>query len=68
MKTKNNSPSDVEQSVKPEIARKEDPKANPHQADPVSAPSPPMDGKKPVSADAGAVEKFLIATDTNGGD
>ena len=60
MKTINNLLSDVDQ--------KENPKANPHQADPVSAPSPPMDGKKPVSADAGAVEKFLIATDTNGGD
>ena len=31
-----------------------------------TVPSPPLDGKKPIPA--GEVEKFLVTTDTSGGD
>lgn len=37
-------------------------------ADPVANPSPPIDGRKPIPAGKEAVEKFLVATDTEGGD
>ena len=35
---------------------------------PVAEPAPPMDGKKPVAKGADEVEKFLVITDTGGGD
>ena len=35
---------------------------------PPSLPSPPMDGKQPIPAGDLEVEKFLISTDTEGGD
>ena len=35
-------------------------------AAPHNLPSPPLDGKKPIPA--GEVEKFLVTTDTSGGD
>jgi hypothetical protein len=41
---------------------------DPIDAEPVAEPSPPMDGKKPIPAGDSAVEKFLVATDTEGGD
>ena len=46
------------------------PKTNPHNTtgEPVANPQPPMDGKKPVPAGMDEVEKFLIATDSAGGD
>jgi hypothetical protein len=37
-------------------------------AAPVSVPSPPVDGAKPVPAGDKEVEKFLVTTDTGGGD
>ena len=37
-------------------------------ADPVASPAPPMDGKKPIDEGEDAVEKFLVTTDTGGGD
>ena len=44
-----------------------DPKdAPPITAAPHNLPSPPLDGKKPIPA--GEVEKFLVTTDTSGGD
>lgn len=40
--------------------------APPITAAPHNLPSPPLDGKKPIPA--GEVEKFLVTTDTSGGD
>src|SRR5262245_49352735 len=37
-------------------------------AEPVAEPMPKMDGPKPVPAGKDAVEKFLVSTDTAGGD
>lgn len=37
-------------------------------AAPVAEPPPPLDGPKPIPAGDGEVEKFLVATDTGGGD
>lgn len=37
-------------------------------AAPVAEPQPPLDGSKPVPAGDQEVEKFLVATDTGGGD
>jgi hypothetical protein len=37
-------------------------------AAPVAEPSPPLDGAKPVEAGDKEVEKFLVSTDTGGGD
>jgi len=36
--------------------------------DPVATPAPPMDGKKPIEQGNENVEKFLVITDTGGGD
>lgn len=47
-------------------AKKVDP--NLTQAEPVAAPAPSMDSKKPIENGNEAVEKFMVATDTNGGD
>lgn len=35
---------------------------------PVASPAPPLDGKKPIAKGAEEVEKFLVTTDTGGGD
>jgi hypothetical protein len=37
-------------------------------AAPVAEPSPPMDGPEPIPAGDQEVEKFLVETDTGGGD
>lgn len=37
-------------------------------AAPVAQPTPPMDGPAPIPAGDKEVEKFLVATDTGGGD
>jgi hypothetical protein len=37
-------------------------------AAPVAQPMPKMDGPKPVPAGKDAVEKFIVTTDTAGGD
>ena len=37
-------------------------------AAPVAEPQPPIDGAKPVPAGDEEVEKFLVSTDTGGGD
>jgi hypothetical protein len=37
-------------------------------AEPVSQPQPPMDGKKPIPSGTDQVEKFMVSTDTGGGD
>lgn len=37
-------------------------------AEPVAKPQPPMDGKKPIPSGEGQVEKFMVTTDTGGGD
>jgi hypothetical protein len=45
------------------------PKAPDHPvAAPVAQPSPPMDGKKPIPPGDQEIEKFLVSTDTGGGD
>ena len=66
MKPKDTSPLAIDRKTNPESEKKIDENAN--RADPVAAPVPPMDGKKPISSETGAVEKFLVSTDTNGGD
>ena len=70
MKPKDTSPLAIDRKTNPESEKKIDENANPNanRADPVAAPVPPMDGKKPISSETGAVEKFLVSTDTNGGD
>jgi hypothetical protein len=43
-------------------------KGDPHEAGPVAKPLPPMDGKKPIPEGSDQVERFNVATDTEGGD
>jgi hypothetical protein len=37
-------------------------------AEPVAKPQPSMDGKKPIPSGTDEVEKFMVTTDTGGGD
>ncbi|MFO0936055.1 MAG: hypothetical protein U0798_05995 [Gemmataceae bacterium] len=41
---------------------------DPTQAQPVAEPTAPMDGAKPIPAGTDELEKFLVTTDTNGGE
>ncbi len=49
-----------------EPSKEEKPVTPPITAAPHNLPSPSLDGKKPIPA--GEVEKFLVTTDTSGGD
>lgn len=39
-----------------------------HAGEPVAEPTPPLEGRQPIPAGDDAIEKFLITTDTGGGD
>ena len=52
-----------------EVKPKTDEKVpEPITVEPTTIPSPTLDGKEPIPAGDGEVEKFLVATDTEGGD
>ncbi len=48
--------------------KKEEKVHEPITVEPTVTPSPTLDGKEPIPAGDGEVEKFLVATDTEGGD
>ena len=68
MKSKSSSRLPIERKTKPETKNVKKYELNPNQANPVAAPAPSMDSRKPIACGAAAVEKFLVSTDTNGGD
>jgi hypothetical protein len=53
---------------KAELIREKERESNRTAAEPVAHPMPKMDGNKPIPAGSDQVEKFNVATDTEGGD